>query len=200
MLLILACAAISCAAASPSGKAGEAAESAPHAGNPAVMNPANMYCEMIVCVGELKDECEMRIGVMRNYDARVEREGGTTVINIAEAISVAYLKDWMLHDSLSLDRFKSGDTLLYRHYKEENADYYARYQSSLLRISRAIRLDEQAPGYKFTFRQLFASARALVRKNKTHLGAETLLVKRRSYPTRPSDPFFTSPIKSADMY
>jgi hypothetical protein len=200
MLLILAGAAISCAAAFPSGKAGQAAVSAPQAGTPEVMDPANNYCEMSVCVGALKDECEMKIGVMNNYDAPVQREGGTTVIKIAEAISVTYLKDWMLQDSLSLDRFKSGDTLLYRSYKEANSDYYARYQSSLLRVNRAIRLDEPAPGYKFTFRQLFASARALVRKNKTQLGAETLLVKRRTYPKRPSNPFFTSPIKPTDMY
>jgi hypothetical protein len=190
MLLIIAGAAISCAAASPPGNAGK----------PEVMDPANMYCEMIVCVGALKDECEMKIGVMKNYDAPVQREGGATVIKIAEAISVAYVKDWMLQDSLSLDRFKSGDTLLYRNYKEANPDYYARYQSSLLKVKRAIRLDEQAPGYKFTFRQLFASARALVRKNKTQLGAETLLVKRRSYSKRPSNPFFTSPINPTDMY
>ena len=63
------------------------------------------------------------IGVMKNYDATIlQEDGGSYVLRIDKAISIEYLQDWMLQDSLSLDRFKSGDKLVYKNYKQAAPD------------------------------------------------------------------------------
>ena len=200
-LIVLTSGVMSCASSSQSGRSKEGASSAIIEAKKEGMNTAHNYCEIIACIGEIKDECEMRIGIMDNYDETILQEGGGSyVLKIDKAISIEYLKDWMLKDSLSLDRFKSGDKLLYRSYKEANTEYYARLHSSLLRVTRKIRLDEQAPGYKFTFRQIFQAAEALVHKNKAQLGAETFFAKRRAFQKAPSGSFFISPIRQKDLY
>jgi hypothetical protein len=201
ILIIIASVLISCASAFPPEKSKEGTSSTMTAEKKEETDKTNSYCEIIACVGEEKDECEMRIGVMKNYDATIQQEGGGSyVLRIDKAISIEYLHDWMLQDSLSLARFKSGDKLFYRSYKQAHTDYYARFHSSLIRVTRTIRLDEQAPGYKFTFRQMFQAAEALVHKNKAQLGAETLFAKRRSFQKEPTDTFFKSPIRHEDLY
>jgi hypothetical protein len=200
ILILLASSLISCASVSLPGNSKEGTSSALIAEKREGIDTAN-YCEIIVCVGKIKDECEMRIGIMDNYDATIRQEdGGSYVLKIDKAILIEYLIDWMLQESLSLNRFKSGDKLLYRKYKEASADYYARFHNSLLRVTRKIRLDEQAPGYKFTFGQIVQAAESLRHTNRTQLGTETLLVKRRTFQKAPSDSFFISSIKHADLY
>jgi len=201
MLIPLAVVIISCASWPKIGTSKENTSSVAAAEKKGGINKTDNYCEITACIGEIKDECEMRIGVMKNYDATVQADNDDGyILKVDKAISVEFLKDWILKDSLSLNRLGSGDKLFYRKYKEENTEYYARYSSNLLRVMRKIRLDEQAPGYKFTFRQIIHAAEALVQKDKTQLGQETLIVKKRVFQKVPLDPFFISPIKHRELY
>lgn len=201
ILIILVCTVMSCGSASLVNRSKEGASLAIPTEKKEGIDRTNSYCEIIACVGEIKDECEMRIGIMKNYDATIQKEkDGRYMLKVDKAISIEYLKDWRLQDSLSLGRFGSGDKLLYRTYKGVSAEYYARYHSSLLKVTRKIRLDEDAPGYKFTFMQIFQAAETLAHKNKTQVGQETLFVKRRTFQKVPADSFFISPIQHSDLY
>ncbi len=195
MLILLSGIVMSCASLG-TGKEGKSSDIAS-----AQKEGSGSYCEIIVCIGEIKDECEMRIGVMKNYEATIQTDNSKSyILEVEKAVSIKYLRDWMLKDALSLQRLGSGDELLYRKYKGENIEYYARYHSDLLLVTRKIRLDEQAPGYIFTYEQIFKAAEALVQKDRAQLGKETLLVKRRLFQKEPTDSFFISPIKQKDLY
>jgi hypothetical protein len=201
MLIILPVAIMSCSAFLKSGKAHEDISSAAATEQQSVNKEKNRYCEITACIGEIKDECEVRIGIMKNYDATVNtKDGGDYILKVDKAMAIEFLKDWILKGSLTLNRLGAGDKLLYRTYAEENSDYYARHYSSLVRVMRKISVDEQAPGYKFSFRQLFAAAESMLQKDKVQLGQETLMVKKRIFPESPVDPFFASPIQQMELY
>jgi hypothetical protein len=201
MLIILSVEIMSCSAFLKSGKAnGDIASVAAPQPQPGDQEK-NRYCEITVCINEIKDECEMKIGIMKNHDATVKTKNGADyILKVDMAMAIEFLKDWIMKDSLTLNRLGGGDKLLYRTYAEESSEYYARHYSSLLRVMRKISVDEQAPGYKFSFRQLFQAAEAMLQKDKAQLGQETLMVKRRTFPESPVEPFFASPLKQMELY
>jgi len=201
MLIILSVEIMSCSAFLKSGKANRDISSVAAPQQQPGDKEKNRYCEITVCINEIKDECEMRIGIMKHYDATVNtKTGGNYILKVDKAMAIEFLKDWILKDSLTLNRLGGGDTLLYRTYAEESSEYYARHYSSLVRVMRKISLDEQAPGYKFSFRQLFQAAESMLQKDKAQLGQETLMVKRRTFPESPVEPFFVSPLQQMELY
>jgi len=201
MLIILPVAIMSCSAFLQSGKAQRDISSAAATEQQSGNKEKNRYCEITACIGEIKDECEVRIGIMKNYDATVKtKNGGDYILTVDKAISIEFLRDWFLKDSVTLNRLGGGDKLLYRTYTEKDSEYYARYYSSLVRVMRRISLDDQAPGYKFSFRQLFHAAESMLQKDTVQLGRETLMVKKRIFPELPVDPFFVSPIQQMELY
>ena len=201
MLIIFSVEIMSCSAFLKSGKANRDTSSVAAQQQQSGDKEKNRYCEITVCINEIKNECEMRIGIMKHYDATVNtKTGGNYILKVDKAIAIEFLKDWILKDSLTLNRLGGGDTLLYRTYAEESSEYYARHYSSLVRVMRKISLDEQAPGYKFSFRQLFQAAESMLQKDKAQLGQETLMVKRRTFPESPVEPFFVSPLQQMELY
>ena len=201
MLIILSVETMSCSTFLKSGKANGDISSVAAPQQQPGDKEKDRYCEITVCINEIKDECEMKIGIMKTHDATVKTKNGADyILKVDMAMAIDFLKDWIMKDSLTLNRLGAGDKLLYRTYAEASSQYYARHYSSLLRVMRKISVDEQAPGYKFSFRQLFHAAESMLQKDTVQLGRETLMVKKRIFPELPVDPFFVSPIQQMELY
>ena len=154
-------------------------------------------CEILACIGEIKGDCEMSIGIMRNTDPAIQSDFDETHVQIIEkAVTVQFLKDWP-PDSTTIKKpcFGKDDKVSYKKYKNKESEYHVSHFDASFAIPRKMTLDQKIGECDFTYGELLKAVEGLEHQDKAQLGKETILVKSREFKQLPDKAFFQGPIK-----
>lgn len=159
----------------------------------------NNACDIIACIGEIKDECDMKIEVMINPGPEPQSDIDESFIKkIRKAINIKFIKDWPFDSSkLAKPCLQKDDLISYKRYKVEGADHdiiTLTHYFKIFSISQTMQLEQNVRECDFTYDELLQMAEGLVQQDKAQLGKETILVKSRRFQQVPIETFFESPI------
>jgi hypothetical protein len=156
----------------------------------------NNFCEIIACIGEIKNDCEMKIEVMINPGPAVKSDIDESYVKqIRQAINITFLKDWQFESSkLTKPCLRKEDLISYKKYKGGEPDYDISHFVRLFSVSQKMRLEQNVKECDFTYDELFQMADGLVQQDKAQLCREAILVKSRVFKKIPLDTFIESPI------
>jgi len=161
-----------------------------------VFEKGNNSCEIIACIGEIKNDCEMKIEVMVNPGPAMKSDIDEGYIKEAsKAITVKLLKDWPQEGSKLIKPCVGKDDLIsYKKYKDREPDCDVTHFTHLFSVSKKMRLEQNVGECDFSYDELFQVAEGLVQQDKAQLGKETILVKSRIFKQLPFETFIESPI------
>ncbi len=163
--------------------------------NQSGFDKGNNSCDIIACIGEIKDACEMKIEVMvnpgpalkSNIDEKYSKE-------LSKVINIKFLSDWPDANSTKKPCLHKDDMTSYKIYKDKDQSYDVSHYSALFKVSKKMSLEQKVGDCSFTYDDLFQAAENLVRRDTAKLGTESLLVKSRSFIQMPLQTFIESTI------
>lgn len=162
-------------------------------------------CEIMACIGKLKDVCAMEIAVMTYFKTADKRDAveikKDDVAETEMGVVISMLEKWPVDNTSALGScLDENEELAYRKYKEGDPGYEAWHWIVLFRRMRRVQLDEKDQSCEFTYGQLFQAAEALVKESKSQLGKETIFMKERVFNIASIDKFFPDPADLPGQY